>query len=135
MTDGDKSYEEGSYVELAHGPQWVQIDLEAECELRAILIWRCHNIPHVYKNLAVQVSNDPAFKENVTTLFNNDAENVLGLGKGTGRRYVEFFEGRLIEARGHTARYVRLWSSSGMTGDEGSQWVEAEVFGRSPATR
>ena len=128
VTDGDKSYEEGHWVELKSGVQWVQVDLEKPCMLQAVIFWRIHWMPRAYNDVIVQVSNDPQFKENVTTLFNNDTDDSSGLGKGTDRRYVETIEGKLLEANGITARYIRLYSN-GNTEDEGNQCAEVEVFG------
>ena len=39
VTDGKKSGEDGYYVELGPGLQWVQIDLGKACELQAIVAW------------------------------------------------------------------------------------------------
>src|SRR5215475_4139324 len=39
VTDGDKEGDEGSWVELAPGKQWCQIDLEKDANIYAILAW------------------------------------------------------------------------------------------------
>ncbi|MFQ5807914.1 MAG: hypothetical protein ACE5I3_15825, partial [Phycisphaerae bacterium] len=39
VTDGDKEANEGSYVELGPGLQWVQIDLKKKYQIQAILVW------------------------------------------------------------------------------------------------
>jgi hypothetical protein len=38
LTDGEKSGEDGYFVELGPGPQWVQIDLEAPYRIQAIVV-------------------------------------------------------------------------------------------------
>jgi len=131
VTDGDKSGDEGSYVELGPGVQWVQIDLGAPAQLAAIVVWHYHSQARVYHDVVVQVSDDPAFKKDVTTLFNNDDTNSAGLGAGADPAYIETYEGRLIDAKAATARYVRLYSN-GNTSDELNHYTEVEVFG-SPA--
>ncbi len=131
VTDGDKSGDEGSYVELGPGLQWVQIDLGAPATLEAIAVWHFHSQARAYHDVIVQVSDDPAFKQGVTTLFNNDDTNSSGLGTGTDPAYIETYEGRLINARGKVARYVRLYSN-GNTSDELNHYTEVEVYGLPP---
>jgi hypothetical protein len=129
VTDGDKSGIEGSYVELGPGVQWVQVDLGAPSRLAAIVVWHFHAEARVYHAVVVQVSNDPAFKTGVTSLFNNDDTNADGLGKGSDYSYIETNRGRIIDAKGVTARYVRLYSN-GNTSDELNHYTEVEVYGR-----
>jgi hypothetical protein len=129
VTDGDKEGGEGSYVELAPGVQWVQIDLGATATLDALVFWHFHAQARVYHDVIVQLSDDASFKTGVTTLFNNDSDNSAGFGAGKDRAYVETSEGRLVDAKGVRARYVRL-SSNGNTTSELNHYVEVEVFGR-----
>jgi hypothetical protein len=129
VTDGDKSGIEGSYVELGPGVQWVQVDLGAPARLAAIAVWHFHAEARVYHAVVVQLSNDPDFKAAVTTVFNNDDTNADGLGKGSDYAYVETYRGRVIDAKGVTARYVRLYSD-GNTSDELNHYTEVEVYGR-----
>lgn len=128
VTDGDKTGDEGSYVELGPGKQWVQIDLGAADTLEALVVWHFHQQARAYHDVVVQVSDDPEFKKGVTTLFNNDTQNELGFGAGTDPAYIETYEGRLIDAKGTKARYVRLYSN-GNTSDELNHYVEVEVYG------
>ncbi len=129
VTDGEKSGAEGTYVELGPGLQWVQIDLGAPARISAIAVWHYHAEARVYHAVVVQVSSDPAFKTGVTTLFNNDDTNLDGLGKGADYSYIETYKGRVIDAKGATARYVRLYSN-GNTSDELNHYTEVEVYGR-----
>lgn len=131
LTDGDKSGDEGSYVELGPGLQWAQIDLGAPAKLAAIVIWHYHSQARAYHDVIVQVSDDPAFKTGVTTLYNNDDDNSSGLGKGDDPAYIETYEGRLIDAKETSARYVRLYTN-GNTSDELNHYVEVEVYGQKP---
>jgi hypothetical protein len=129
LTDGDKSGDEGSYVELGPGVQWAQIDLGAPAKLAAIVVWHYHSQARAYHDVIVQVSDDPNFKSGVTTLYNNDDNNSAGLGKGDDPAYIETYEGRLIDAKETSARYVRLYSN-GNTSDELNHYVEVEVYGQ-----
>jgi hypothetical protein len=129
VTDGDKSAEEGSFVELDRGLQWVQIDLGAPAELYAIALWHYHGQARAYVSVIVQVSNDPTFKQDVRTIFNNDDDNRAGFGVGHDPTYLEKNTGRLIPARQAVARYVRLYSA-GNTANELNHYIEVEVFGR-----
>src|SRR5438034_8419862 len=68
-----------------------------EHNVYAILIWHEHKTPVVYRDVIVQVADDPEFKSDVHTLFNNDQDNSSGLGVGTDREYFENHEGKLID--------------------------------------
>lgn len=129
ITDGDKEAADGSYVELGPFLQHVTIDLEAEYEIYAILIWHYHKQAQVYFDVVVQVSDDPDFISNVTTLFNNDIDNSAGFGLGKDMHYTETHEGKLIDAKGVRARYVRLYSN-GNTGNDLNHYIEVEVYGK-----
>ncbi len=129
ITDGDKEAADGSYVELGPGVQWVQIDLEKKCRIYAIVVWHYHADPRVYHDVIVQVADDPDFITNVRTLFNNDHDNSAGLGIGRDHEYFETYEGRLIDAKGAVARYVRLYSH-GSIADDANHYIEVEVYGK-----
>jgi hypothetical protein len=129
ITDGDKEAADGSYVELGPFVQYVTIDLEAMYEIYAIVVWHYHMQAHVYFDVVVQVADDPDFIENVRTIFNNDIDNSAGLGVGENMHYTETNEGKLIDAKGVKARYVRLYSQ-GNTSDDLNRYIEVEVYGR-----
>jgi sugar phosphate isomerase/epimerase len=86
----------------------------------------------VYRDIVVQSAHDAGFKTGVTQLSNNDHDNSLKMGRGTDKEYIETYEGRLIDAKGVTGRYVRLYSR-GSTGGDMNHYVEVEVHGRPPA--
>jgi hypothetical protein len=132
VTDGDKEGDEGSWVELGPGKQWVQIDLEKDADIYAVIVWHFHSQARVYFDVVVQVSDDPAFSKDVTSIFNADASNELGLGAGKDQPYIETYEGKLIDAKGVKGRYVRLYSK-GNTTNKMNHYIEVEVFGK-PAT-
>ena len=97
LTDGDKEGDEGSWMELAPGKQWVQIDLEKESSIYAIIVWHFHSQERAYRDVVVQVSNDPTFSKDVTTVFDNSAA-------GKDRPYIENYQGKLIDAKGVKGR-------------------------------
>jgi len=132
VTDGDKEGDEGSWVELGPGKQWVQIDLEKDADISAVIVWHFHSQERVYFDVVVQVSDDKDFAKDVTTIFNADTANELGLGVGTDRPYIESYEGKLIDAKGIKGRYVRLYSK-GNTTNKLNHYIEVEVFGKSAA--
>ncbi len=129
VTDGDKEAADGSYVELGPFLQHVTIDLQAEHEIYGIRVWHYHKLPRVYFDVIVQVSSDPDFISDVTTIFNNDMDNSAGLGLGTDMHYVDTSFGEIFDARGLRGRYVRLYSN-GSTGGDVNHYIEVEVYGR-----
>jgi hypothetical protein len=130
ITDGDKEAVDGSFVELAPGKQYIMIDLEKNYALYAIFVWHYHLEARVYKDVIVQASDDSDFIVGVTTLFNNDHDNSYGLGVGDDLHYVETHEGKLIDARGVEARYIRLYSN-GNSYDQVNHYIEVAVYGKS----
>lgn len=132
VVDGDKDGNEGSWVELGPGKQWVQIDLARKANVYAILIWHFHAQARVYREVVVQLSDDPTFKSGVTTIFNNDFANELGAGAGKDLSYIETYQGKLIDAKGAVGRYVRLYSN-GNTSNKLNHYIEVEVWGKPAA--
>lgn len=126
ITDGDKTADEGSWVELGPGKQWVQIDLEKEASIYAIIVWHFHSAQRVYRDVVVQISDDPTFTKDVTTVF----DDTPGTGKNLA--YIETYEGKLIDAKGTKGRYVRLYSN-GNTANKLNHYIEVEVFGKPAA--
>ena len=129
VTDGDKAGDEGSWVELGPGKQWVQVDLAKSANIYAVLVWHFHSQARVYRDVVAQVSDDPTFKSGVTTIFNNDFKNEIGAGVGKDLNYVETYQGKLIDAKGAKGRYVRLYSN-GNTTNKLNDYIEVEVWGK-----
>ncbi|MDY0355428.1 MAG: discoidin domain-containing protein [Sedimentisphaerales bacterium] len=132
ITDGDKEAADGSYVELGPFLQWVQVDLEQEAEIAAIVVWHYHKQPRVYFDVVVQISNDKDFITDVKTVFNNDIDNSSGLGIGTDMHYTETSEGELIDCVSQgtpKGRYVRLYSN-GNTSNDLNHYIEVDVYGK-----
>lgn len=128
VTDGDKDAGEGYFVELLDGLQWLQIDLQQSAEIRAVWLWHFHSQRRAYHDVIIQISDDPQFKQGVSTIYNNDYDNSAGMGKGADNPYVETRFGLLVNAKGAPGRYVRLYSN-GNTSNEMNHYIEVEVFG------
>jgi len=128
ITDGDKNAAEGSFVELGPFLQDVTIDLGANYKMYAIVFWHYHKQARVYYDVVVQTADDKDMTENVTTLFNNDIDNSSGFGVGKDMHYVETSEGKLIDAKGATGRYVKLYSK-GNTNNDLNHYIEVAVYG------
>lgn len=129
LKDGDKDSSDQSIIFLRKGTQYVQMDLGAPSEIFAVVIWHAHNSAKVYHDVIVQASDDPEFTKDVQTLFNNDQDNSSNLGVGTDREYFETNEGKLINAKGVKARYLRFYSK-GSTESALNEYTELEVYGR-----
>ncbi len=131
ITDGKKQAFNENVVTLRRGAQWVQIDLQGEYNLYAIVLWHDFTTPVVYRSVCVQVSDDPEFKTGAQTLYNNDQSNRDGLGVGTDREYFEnplTGEGKLVDAKGIKARYIRCYSH-GSTDNALNTYIEVEAYG------
>jgi hypothetical protein len=72
ITDGDKAGDESSWLELGPGKQWMQIDLSKNASIYAVIDWHSHSQVRVYRDVAVQVSDEPTFRTEVAAIFNND---------------------------------------------------------------
>ncbi len=129
IVDGDKEASDQSIIFMRKGTQYVQMDLGAANEVFAIVVWHAHNAPKVYRDVIVQAADDADFTQNVRTLYNNDQDNSSGLGAGTDREYFETNEGRLINAKGVKARFLRFYSK-GSTESALNEYTEIEVYGR-----
>lgn len=130
ITNGDKEGTDGSFVELDPFEQHVTIDLEAMYEIYAIVLWHYHKDDvYVYNDVVVQSGIDPDFVKDAEILFNNDIDNSLGLGAGNDKLYIDSYEGKLIDAKGVTARYLRF-HSNGNNLNEMNHYIEIEVYGK-----
>ena len=129
VVDGDKSYLPKSVIELPEGIQWIQIDLESRHNLYAIIVWHFHEGIRIYFDFVVQLSDDPEFKKDVTTLYNTDRHNALRLGVDKDNAYVEDYKGRLIDTKGAAGRYLRIYGQ-GNNYNNFTHFIEVEVWGK-----
>ena len=129
ITDGDKEASDQSIIFLRKGTQYIQMDLGAPSELFAIVIWHAHNSAKVYHDVIVRIADDAEFAKNVRTIFNNDQDDSSKLGAGTDREFFETNEGKLINAKGEKAQFIRFYSK-GSTESALNEYTEIEVYGR-----
>jgi hypothetical protein len=128
VTDGEKEAFDDQVLELHKGTQYVQVDLGDIYEIYAVVVWHDHRWLQVFRDVIVQVADDPDFTQNVRTLFNNDMDNSSGRGIGKDREYFETQEGKLIDAKGVKARYLRSYTR-GSTLSAFNVHQEIEVYG------
>jgi hypothetical protein len=134
ITDGSKEAFDFDLVEITNGVQWVQVDLEQECSIYAIVVWHNHYRLALFRGVVVQVADDASFTTNVRTLFNNDYENLAGFGSGTDKQYFEDYPGKLIDTKGTRARYLRCYSD-GSSNSPLNGYAEIEAWGLSAADK
>jgi len=125
ITDGKKEPDDDQVVEMRKGVQWVQLDLEKAYPIYAIVLWHDHRWLQVFHGVVVQAAEDAEFTKNVKTIFNNDFDNTAGRGSGTDKEYFETQYGKVIDAKGTEARYLRFYSrGSSMTAYNVYQEIE-----------
>ena len=127
ITDGERFGDEGYVAELAPGKQWVQVDLKQSQRLHLIWVWHFHRMQVSYRDIVIQVSDDPQFKTS-STVHNTDHDNSSGLGNGMDPAYYESFTGRAIAFTPVSGRYVRLWSN-GADVLKNNCYIEVSVYG------
>lgn len=127
-TDGDKQGDDGYFVDLMPGKVYIQIDLQESKEIWLIWTWHFHKQAVIFKDVVVQISDDPEFKT-FTTVFNNDFDNSATFGVGTDKSYAETNNGRPMPVNGVKGRYVRFYSN-GRDLDDTNQYIEVEVYGK-----
>jgi hypothetical protein len=127
VTDGKKEAFDYDAVEMKKGTQWVQVDLGQAYALQAVVMWHDHRYIQVMHDVIVQVADDPEFKNNVQTVFNNDVDNSSGLGVGTDREYFETHEGKIADGKGVKGRYVRAYTKGGSLSALNC-WQEIEIY-------
>lgn len=128
VTDGKKEAFDSDAIEMRSGSQWVQVDLGAPHLIYAIALWHDHRYIQITRDVIVQVSDDPEFKTGVTTLYNNDRDDSSKQGVGSDKEYFETKWGKIVDAKGTKARYVRGYSK-GTSLTALNCWQEIEVYG------
>lgn len=128
VTDGQKEAFDDQVVEMHKNSQYAQVDLGEPCTIYAIVTWHDHRWLQVFHDVIIQVADDADFTQNVRTIFNNDMDNSSGRGIGKDREYFETQEGKLIDAKGVKARYIRSYTK-GSTLSAFNVHQELEVYG------
>jgi hypothetical protein len=128
VTDGEVVGEDGYYVELDPGIQWIEIDLGKFHRIDALWIWRFFKMPVCYLDVVIAVDVKQDFTK-PQILFNSDRDNNIGFGHGNDLLYVETNFGRSLVVNRACGRYVRLYSR-GRDRDEMNHYIEVAVYGR-----
>jgi SpoIID/LytB domain protein len=133
FTDGDKDTYDYADSYPGSGLQWVQIDLGTSCNVNDIKLWHYFGDARKYHDVIVQLSNDSTFSTGVvTTVFNNDTEDSVGLGSGKDSEYTETSSGLNIAFNTVNARYARFYSS-GSNVNNWNHYIEIEIYGSASA--
>ena len=130
VTDGNKEASDFGCLELRPGAEWIQVDLGEKANVYAVVLWHNHaDDSCVYRDVIVEVGDDPDFITGGQIVFNNDYDNSSGMGVGPDMGYVETAEGCLIDCQGYQGRYVRLHSYGSTVGPK-NHYTEVEVYGK-----
>lgn len=129
-TKDDEAFLERIDRALSAVPAIASPQRKSRYAIQAVWLWHFHSQRRAYHDVIVQVSDDPQFKQGVTTVYNNDYDNSAGMGKGSDRPYADTRYGLLVNAKGKPGRYIRLYSQ-GNTANEMNHYIEVEVFGTS----
>lgn len=134
--DGEKG-SSAMYGEFGHDDRaessYLQVDLGAIEDVTGINLVRFYSDGRTYPNTTIVLSEDETFDADDTIVYNSDADNKNGFGKGEDEAYAETAEGKSFDvARGTKARYVRVYMNGntrpGHTGNT-NHVVELEVMG------
>lgn len=115
-------------ADVGTGAKYLQIDLGSSKLVNSLAVMRDNANLRTYHNVIYQLSNDPTFATGVTTVFNNDHDNVHGLNLGENKdsEYQETENGRYVTFTPASARYVRLYSN-GSNYDSSNRYREVLV--------
>jgi len=131
-TDGTKSVSNYADSGSASGLQYIQLNLGKQSEISSIKLWHYFGNPRIYRDVIVQLSNDPNFSSGVTTVYNNDTNNSAGRGTGSNSEYGESSGGLTINFNTVTAQYVRCYSN-GSSVNNYNHVSEIEVYNKAPS--
>jgi hypothetical protein len=129
ITDGNKSLDSYADSGVNSGVQWIQLDMGKSYNVNNINLWHYYGGSRTYHDVIVQLSNDPAFETDVTTVYNNDTDNSAGRGKGYDFEYIETSEGMSLKFKTVNARYARFYSN-GSNVNKFNHYVEIEISNR-----
>ncbi len=126
-TDGIISTSNYADSSIGSGLQYIQINLGSTCLIDSVKLWHYFGDARRYRDVIVQVSNDPSFSNGVTTVYSNDSNNSAGLGAGSDSEYSETSAGKEIDFPAVNAQYVRLYSN-GSNVNNFNHYTEVQVF-------
>ena len=117
-----------NYVSVGDHRRFIVIDLGDTYMVDGLNVWRYYRDVRQYRDVVYQLSTVSNFNSDVTTVFNNDANNSTGQGAGSDPEYRESSGGKPVYFPPVRARYLRLWSN-GNTRNNGNHYTEVEVYG------
>ena len=130
---GQDNKTDGSYLQVDLGKEYT-IQNNDGGESDAVKLYRYWNDSRTYKGSVVVLSEDATFDKNDTVVYNSDAADVFGFGKGTDATYAETSAGKGFSVKAGTkARYVRVYMQGTSTGGTTNHIVELQVFGKAEA--
>ena len=117
-----------NFVDVGADSKFIVIDLGSAVMVDGLNVWRFYNDDRQYHDVVYQLSTTSDFSTDVTTVFNNDANNSNQQGTGSDQEYREGPLGRPVYFPPVRARYLRLWSR-GNTVNNNNHYTEVEVYG------
>lgn len=90
---------------------YLQVDLGDVYDVAQINLVRYFGDGRTYPNTTIVMSEDDSFDTKDAVVYNSDADNMNGFGKGEDTAYPETDKGRSFDAKGAKARYVRVYMS------------------------
>ena len=143
---GDATYDNGSSLATDGdmrnaawdiGPKatsrYRQVDIGGPWNIDSLRVW--HELSDSrrvrYKDVVFRISTTADFSSDVTTVFNNDLDNSLGLGAGTDGEYDETETGKIVHFPQTRARYIRLHTYGNIYDDQ-NRLLEVMVGQRAP---
>ena len=106
---------------------WLYLDLGEEIVIDKIATKFWYNNSFL---VVIQTATDPDFTENLYTVFNNDTNNLVGVGAGTDGTYTDLGSGSVFNTftfEKRAARYIRVWAQN-TDGRQYSMWEEIQVW-------
>jgi peptidoglycan/xylan/chitin deacetylase (PgdA/CDA1 family) len=127
ILDGHINEMDYSYID-AVGLQNIVVDMGQSYNLYKVKLWHYYGDGSTYKDVIVQISDDPTFSDGSTkNIFNNDNDNSAGFGIGTDPEYAESDQGQEIVFPNTSARYIRMWSN-GSSADDMNFYTDVQAY-------
>lgn len=108
------------------------LDLGGQYYIGGLNVWHYFEDARRYHDVVFEIADNPTFHDS-TIVFNNDADNSLGLGAGSDDEYTERPFGKLVQFAPVPGRYVRLWTH-GNSVNRFDHLTEVELYGVGNAT-
>ncbi len=127
VTDGNVDpYNVWGSVENRFG--FAIVDLGGEYTVDKLVVKAYHDWN--FEDVVLQTALDKDFTQGVYTVFNNDADDSVGAGKGTDGNYTEVggSVGHVFKFEPRSVRYIRFHNRSTNGVDNYSMWEEIQAY-------